>query len=155
MQILFLQHNSVMQHVFNLLLCICVYSNGFRLMANHRSRLQSTFMALDTENNLLPQTAQIPLKVAICGGGVGGMFLGYALYKKGFEVKVFEKTAQFSRFGGPIQLASNALSCVKAIDPLLFDKIMGRFTFTGTRIVSDSYKSHNDSVISDVVEISI
>ena len=37
--------------------------------------------------------------------------LGYALQKKGFDVTVFEKTAKFSRFGGPIQLASNALSC--------------------------------------------
>eukprot|EP00607_Mallomonas_marina_P010652 CAMPEP_0182422556 /NCGR_PEP_ID=MMETSP1167-20130531/8287_1 /TAXON_ID=2988 /ORGANISM="Mallomonas Sp, Strain CCMP3275" /LENGTH=463 /DNA_ID=CAMNT_0024600721 /DNA_START=45 /DNA_END=1433 /DNA_ORIENTATION=+ len=81
----------------------------------------------------LSDKAQIPLKVAVCGGGVGGMFLGYTLYKRGFDVTVFEKTAKFSRFGGPIQLASNALSCVKAIDPVLFERIMGRFTFTGTR----------------------
>ena len=81
-------------------------------------------------------TAQIPLNVAICGGGVGGMFLCYALQKRGFNVRLFEKTAQFSRFGGPIQLASNALCCVKAIDPNLFDLIMERFTFTGTRKVS-------------------
>lgn len=77
--------------------------------------------------------AQLPLRIAVCGGGVGGMFLGYALQKKGFDVTIYEKSAQFSRFGGPIQLASNALSCVKAIDPSLFDLIMGRFTFTGTR----------------------
>ena len=37
------------------------------------------------------------------------------------------------RFGGPIQLASNALSCVNALSPDLFEKIMTRFTFTGTR----------------------
>jgi len=61
------------------------------------------------------------------------MFLGYSLLKKGFDVTVFEKTAKFSRFGGPIQLASNALSCVQAVDPDLFEAIMGRFTFTGTR----------------------
>ena len=88
----------------------------------------------------LHDKAQIPLKVAICGGGVGGMFLCYALQKRGFDVKLFEKSAQFSRFGGPIQLASNALSCLKAIDPRLFDLVMERFTFTGTRkvIVVDS-----------------
>lgn len=40
---------------------------------------------------------------------------------------------RFSRFGGPIQLASNALGCVKAIDENLFKQVMKRFTFTGTR----------------------
>jgi hypothetical protein len=58
--------------------------------------------------------AQIPLKIAVAGGGVGGM-------------------SAFSRFGGPIQLASNALSCVNSLSPELFDEIMTRFTFTGTR----------------------
>jgi len=77
--------------------------------------------------------AQIPLKIAVAGGGVGGMFLGYALQKKGFEVTVYEKSSAFSRFGGPIQLASNALSCVNSLSPELFDEIMTRFTFTGTR----------------------
>jgi 2-polyprenyl-6-methoxyphenol hydroxylase-like FAD-dependent oxidoreductase len=59
--------------------------------------------------------------------------LGYALQKKGFEVTVYEKSSAFSRFGGPIQLASNALSCVNSLSPELFDEIMTRFTFTGTR----------------------
>ena len=77
--------------------------------------------------------AQIPLKIAVAGGGVGGMFLGYALQKKGFDVTVYEKASAFSRFGGPIQLASNALSCVNSLSPELFDEIMTRFTFTGTR----------------------
>jgi zeaxanthin epoxidase len=69
----------------------------------------------------------------VAGSGVGGVFLAYALQKKGFDVTVFEKASKFSRFGGPIQLASNALSCVNDLDPDLFAKIMGRFTFTGTR----------------------
>lgn len=30
-------------------------------------------------------------------------------------------------------MASNALGCVKAIDPKLFEQIMKKFTFTGTR----------------------
>ena len=77
--------------------------------------------------------AQIPLKIAVGGAGIGGMFLGYALQRKGFDVTVFEKAKAFSRFGGPIQLASNALSCVNALSPDLFSQIMGRFTFTGTR----------------------
>jgi len=79
------------------------------------------------------KVAQIPLKIAVTGAGVGGVFLAYALQRKGFDVTVFEKTAKFSRFGGPIQLASNALSCVNSLSPDLFEQIMGRFTFTGTR----------------------
>lgn len=46
---------------------------------------------------------------------------------------MIEKTNEFRRFGGPIQLASNALSTIKAIDPVFFDKIMEYFTFTGIR----------------------
>lgn len=78
-------------------------------------------------------TSQIPLRIAVAGAGVGGVLLGYALEQKGFNVTVFEKTAKFSRFGGPIQLASNALSCISSLSPNLFDEIMSRFTFTGTR----------------------
>ena len=76
---------------------------------------------------------KLKLKVAVAGGGVGGVFAAYALQKKGFEVTIFEKASKFSRFGGPIQLASNALSCVNALSPEIFEEIMGRFTFTGTR----------------------
>eukprot|EP01036_Dinobryon_divergens_P026799 gene26799-35486_t len=83
--------------------------------------------------SLAEKSAQLPLKIAVAGCGVGGVMLAYALQKKGFEVTVFEKASKFSRFGGPIQLASNALSCVNDLSPDLFEQIMGRFTFTGTR----------------------
>lgn len=53
--------------------------------------------------------------------------------RKGFDVQVYEKTDQFKRFGGPIQLASNALATIMAIDPDLFESIMEKFMFTGTR----------------------
>lgn len=92
----------------------------------HRPRLQM-------KHAITEKKAQIPLKVAVVGAGVGGMLLGYALEKKGFDVSVYEKTAKFSRFGGPIQLASNALSCINCLSPELFEDIMERFTFTGTR----------------------
>eukprot|EP01035_Chromulina_nebulosa_P031477 gene31477-41968_t len=83
--------------------------------------------------SLAEKSAQLPLKIAIAGAGVGGVMLAYALQKKGFDVTVFEKTSKFSRFGGPLQLASNALSCMNDVSPDLFDQVMGRFTFTGTR----------------------
>jgi zeaxanthin epoxidase len=74
-----------------------------------------------------------PLKVAIAGGGVGGLTTALCMLKKGMDVTVYEKTAAFARFGGPIQFASNALSVIREIDDTLFDRVMDKFTFTGTR----------------------
>ena len=53
--------------------------------------------------------------------------------KAGFDVTLYEKTGEFARFGGPIQFASNALSTLKAVDERLFERVMEKFTFTGTR----------------------
>lgn len=74
-----------------------------------------------------------PLRVAIAGGGVGGLCTALCLLKKGFDVTVYERTDAFKRFGGPIQLASNALSTFHAIDEPLFHRVMEQFTYTGTR----------------------
>lgn len=81
----------------------------------------------------LPARPGRPLKVAIAGGGVGGLTAALCMLKKGFDVTVYEKTAAFARFGGPIQFASNALSVLKEIDDDLFNRVMEKFTFTGTR----------------------
>ena len=73
------------------------------------------------------------LKVAIAGGGVGGLTTALAMLKRGMDVTVYERTSAFARFGGPIQFASNALSVIKSIDDNLFQRVMDKFTFTGTR----------------------
>lgn len=108
---------------------------GFRSLVHRviKPFSQSQSLKMVYAATLAEKKAQIPLKVAVIGGGVGGTMLGFALQQKGFDVTLYEKTAQFARFGGPIQLASNALSCVHALSPSLFDQIMGRFTFTGNR----------------------
>lgn len=85
------------------------------------------------EDLSLPARPGRPLKVAIAGGGVGGLTSALYMLKKGFDVTVYEKTAAFARFGGPIQFASNALSVLKEIDDTLFERVMDKFTFTGTR----------------------
>ena len=81
----------------------------------------------------LPARPGRPLKIAIAGGGVGGLTAALCMLKKGFDVTIYEKTAAFARFGGPIQFASNALSVLKEIDDELFNRVMAKFTFTGTR----------------------
>lgn len=104
-----------------------------------RSRGPTTTIAEDEmtidDDELLGRPARPgrPLKVAIAGGGVGGLAAALCMLKRGMDVAVYERTAAFARFGGPIQFASNALSVVREIDDVLFDRVMERFTFTGAR----------------------
>jgi len=82
----------------------------------------------------LAVTEENPLKVVIAGGGVGGLLAAKALSTlPTVDVTILEQTSKFARFGGPIQLASNALSVIRQIDEELFEKLMERFTFTGSR----------------------
>jgi len=75
-----------------------------------------------------------PLKVLISGAGVGGLALAKVLSKNpNIQVTVLERTDEFKRFGGPIQLASNALQVLKDMDKEVFDQIMEKFTFTGDK----------------------
>lgn len=75
-----------------------------------------------------------PLRVVIAGAGVGGLALASKLSKiPTMKVTVVERTDEFKRFGGPIQLASNALEIVKTMDQQVFDQIMEKFTFTGDK----------------------
>jgi FAD binding domain len=102
----------------------------------------------------LPARQGRPLRVAIAGGGVGGLTAALMMLKRGMDVTVYEKTAAFARFGGPIQFASNALSVLKEIDDTLFDRVMEKFTFTGTRTcgikdglrADGSFRMTNDSL---------
>lgn len=93
-----------------------------------------------------------PLKVIVAGGGVGGLTCAFAMLKKGWDVRVFEKTGKFARFGGPIQFASNATSTLKAIDERLFERVMQKFTVTATRRcgIKDGLRSNGDFRMTDV-----
>ncbi|GKY93052.1 hypothetical protein MPSEU_000273500 [Mayamaea pseudoterrestris] len=105
------------------------------LHRHHDITLYSSITKNDaTERLSFPSPDGRPLTVAIAGGGVGGLTAALAMLKRGIDVTVYEKTAAFARFGGPIQFASNALSTIKEIDETLFERIMEKFTFTGTRV---------------------
>jgi len=130
------------------------------------SRHEQNHLAMSTESTITnddpleydllrrPARPGRDLKVAIAGGGVGGLSAALYMLKNGFDVTVYEKTAAFARFGGPIQFASNALSTLKEIDENLFSRVMEKFTFTGTRrcgikdgLRSDgSFRMTNDSL---------
>lgn len=73
-----------------------------------------------------------PLRIMIAGAGVGGLTLANMLRDCAHvDVTVIEKTSAFKRFGGPIQLASNAMQIFKECDSGLYDDIESKFTWTG------------------------
>lgn len=64
------------------------------------------------------------LKVAIVGGGIGGLTAACALSARGIEVDVFEQAAQLREVGAGLQLGPNA---VRVLDALGFRDGMRRF----------------------------
>jgi salicylate hydroxylase len=54
------------------------------------------------------------LKVAIAGGGIGGLAAALALSRLGQQVELFEKAAAFSEVGAGIQLGPNATRVLQA-----------------------------------------
>merc|ERR1719482_1672642 len=79
-------------------------------------------------------SAANPLRVLVAGGGVGGLALANSLAKMPqVDVTILERTESFKRFGGPIQLASNALRVIEEMDKPIYDQVMEKFTFTGDK----------------------
>nr|XP_025698700.1 zeaxanthin epoxidase, chloroplastic isoform X1 [Arachis hypogaea] len=78
------------------------------------------------------------LRILVAGGGIGGLVLALAAKRKGFEVIVFEKDMSAIRgegqYRGPIQIQSNALAALEAIDLDVADQVMRVGCITGDRI---------------------
>mmetsp|Transcript_27961 Transcript_27961/g.58556 ORF Transcript_27961/g.58556 Transcript_27961/m.58556 type:complete len:551 (-) Transcript_27961:2979-4631(-) len=85
-----------------------------------------------------------PLKVVIAGAGVGGLALANVLTKNpNMDVQVLERTAAFKRFGGPIQLASNAMQILSEMDENVYSSVCKKFTITGDKMngIKDGIRS--------------
>jgi salicylate hydroxylase/6-hydroxynicotinate 3-monooxygenase len=59
--------------------------------------------------------AKDKLKVAIVGGGMGGLAAAAALRKHGIEVTVYEQARQFTRLGAGIQIGCNAMHVLRGL----------------------------------------
>ncbi|KAK7386444.1 hypothetical protein VNO78_26673 [Psophocarpus tetragonolobus] len=78
------------------------------------------------------------LRILVAGGGIGGLVFALAAKRKGFEVMVFEKDLSAVRgegqYRGPIQIQSNALAALEAIDSEVAEEVMRVGCITGDRI---------------------
>ena len=98
---------------------------------------------LDASDFMLPDPSEFlqgeempkgrPLSVMIAGGGIGGLCAALVLKKQGFDVRVFEKAREYKPFGGPIQIATNALESFRRIDGDVYARIMEGATMIGDR----------------------
>lgn len=63
-------------------------------------------------------------RVAVIGGGPGGLITAAALLRRGVKVTVFERAPSYApKAGGGFGLAFNGAAALKAIDPSLFAKV--------------------------------
>lgn len=82
--------------------------------------------------------AEKKLRILVAGGGIGGLVFALAAKKKGFDVVVFERDLSAIRgegqYRGPIQIQSNALAALEAIDMGVAEEVMNTGCITGDRI---------------------
>ena len=58
------------------------------------------------------------LRVAVIGGGIGGLTAAVALLQAGFEVDVYEQAPELTEVGGGINMAPNATAyCAASASP--------------------------------------
>src|ERR1700691_2621027 len=48
------------------------------------------------------------LKIAVIGGGIGGLSAALSLYRAGFDVAVYEQASELNEVGGGINMGPNA-----------------------------------------------
>lgn len=105
-----------------------------------RGPVASATLAVEKAETALPESdkERKKLRILIAGGGIGGLVLALAAKNKGFDVAVFEKDMSAIRgegqYRGPIQIQSNALAALEAIDTHVADEVMETGCITGDRI---------------------
>jgi salicylate hydroxylase len=55
-------------------------------------------------------------RIAIIGGGIGGLTAAQALVRRGFEVRVYEAAPELKEIGAGVALGPNAMKALRALD---------------------------------------
>ena len=76
------------------------------------------------------------LPVLVSGGGIGGLAAALALVRQGFQVQVFEQSAEIGEIGAGIQLGPNAFHAFDALG--VGDKARGRAVYTDYMVMHDA-----------------
>src|SRR5262245_36744026 len=57
-----------------------------------------------------------PARIAVIGGGIGGLTAARALRRRGFEVSVFEAAPELKEIGAGVALGPNAMKALRSLD---------------------------------------
>ena len=89
-------------------------------------------LAYQLENHHASTMAQIPdnfkkpFKIAIVGGGIGGISLAIGLLRRGVPCQIYEAAPAFAEIGAGLGLGPNSVRSMKLIDPAIkaaYDKV--------------------------------
>jgi salicylate hydroxylase len=75
-------------------------------------------------------------RIAIIGGGIGGLTAAAALRARGYEIDVYERAASLSEVGAGIQIGPNG---VRVLYEMGFKPQLDRFAFTNPDFISITY----------------
>lgn len=78
-----------------------------------------------------------PLDLAIIGGGISGIALAIALYKRGVSCTVYEAAAELTETRGAVPISHNALRAMEQIDRC----VLGAYNLVSTRNQSASKRN--------------
>jgi salicylate hydroxylase len=78
-----------------------------------------------------------PLDLAIIGGGISGITLAIALYKRGLSYTVYEAASELTEIRGAVPISRNALRAMEKIDRC----VLGAFNLVVTRNQSASKRN--------------
>ena len=70
-------------------------------------------------------------KIAICGGGIGGLALAIALLRQGVPVHIYEAASAFAEIGAGVSFGPNAVRAMSLIDPKIRQGYDRRSTSNG------------------------
>ena len=67
------------------------------------------------EKVISAKRTKVPLRIAVIGGGIGGLTAALSLRQAGFEVNVYEQAPELTQIGGGINIGPNAVRILRRL----------------------------------------